>query len=47
MRKVPEYAKRQELPPEVLFFKKDVLKNFAISTGKRLCWSMFLIRSQA
>ena len=27
-------------PPEV-FFKKAVLKNFAILTGKHLCWSLF------
>ena len=28
-------------PPEV-FYKKTVLKNFAIFTGKHLCWSLFL-----
>ena len=26
--------------------KKDVLKNFANSTGKHLCWSLFSIKSQ-
>ena len=25
----------------------DVLKNFVISTGKHLCWSLFLIKLQA
>ena len=27
-----------------MFYKKDVLKNFAIFTGKTLCWSLFLIK---
>ena len=27
-----------------MFFKKDVLKNFANFTGKHLCWSLFLIK---
>ena len=27
--------------------KKGVLKNFAIFTGKHLCWSLLLIKSQA
>ena len=26
-----------------LFFTIDILKNFAILTGKHLCWSLFLI----
>ena len=26
---------------------QDVLKNFVISTGKHLCWSLFLIKVQA
>ena len=26
-----------------MFFKIDVLKNFAIFIGKHLCWSLFLI----
>ena len=27
-----------------MFFKKGVLKNFAIFAGKYLCWSLFLIK---
>ena len=27
--------------------KKAVLKNFAIFTGKHLCWSLFLVKLQA
>ena len=27
-----------------VFFKKTVLKNFAIFTGKHLCWSLFIIK---
>ena len=30
-----------------MFFKIGVLKNFAIFTGKHLCWSLFLIQLQA
>ena len=30
-----------------MFFKIGVPKNFAILTGKHLCWSLFLIRLQA
>ena len=30
-----------------MFFKIGVLKHFAISTGKYLCWRLFLIRLQA
>ena len=30
-----------------MFFKTGVLKMFAISTGKHLCWSLFLIKLQA
>ena len=33
----------QKQPPEV-FYKKALLKNFAIFTGKYLCWSLFLIK---
>ena len=33
-----QYVHKQ--PPEV-FFKKDVLKNFANFTGRHLCWSLF------
>ena len=29
-----------------MFFKIGVLKNLAISTGKHLCWSLFLIKLQ-
>ena len=29
--------------PEV-FYKKAILKNFAIFNGKQLCWSLFLIK---
>ena len=27
-----------------MLYKKAVLKNFAISTGKHLCWSLFLTK---
>ena len=30
-----------------VFYKKAALKNFAISKGKHLCWSLFLITLQA
>ena len=30
----------QKQPPEV-FYKKGVPKNFAIFTGKHMCWSLF------
>ena len=30
-----------------MFFKVAVLKNFAIFTGKHLCWSLFLIKYPA
>ena len=30
-----------------IFFKIVVLKNFAIFTGKYLCWSLFIIKLQA
>ena len=29
-----------------MFFKKDVLKNFSIFTGKHLCWSLLLNKWQ-
>ena len=29
-----------------MFFKIDLLKNFAIFTGKRLCWGLCLIKLQ-
>ena len=37
---------KQKQPPEALY-KKTVLKNFAISTGKHVCLSLFLINLQA
>ena len=37
--------KLQKQAPE-LFYKKTVLKNFAIFTGKYLFWSLFLIGLQ-
>ena len=39
------YRALQKQPPEVLY-KKTALKNFAIFTGKYLCWSPFLIKLQ-
>ena len=30
-----------------VLFKKAVLKNFVIFTGKDLCWSLFLIKNIA
>ena len=33
-------------PPE-MFYKKVVLKNFAIFAGKHLCWNLFLIKFHA
>ena len=38
--------KLQKQPPEV-FYKKAVIKNFAVLTGKQLCWSLFLVKLQA
>ena len=32
----------EKQPPEVI--KKAVLKHFSILTGKRLCWSLYLIK---
>ena len=40
-----DYDPFQKQPPKV-FYKKAVLKNFAIFTGKHLCWSLFLINLQ-
>ena len=40
------FFKKQKQPPEV-FFRKGVLKKFAILTEKHLCWSLFLIKLQA
>ena len=30
-----------------MIYKKAVLKNFAIFTGEKLCWSLFLVKLQA
>ena len=30
-----------------MFFKIGALKNFAVFTGKHLCWSLFLMKLQA
>ena len=38
------FIKMQKQPPEV-YYEKAVLKNFAIFTGKRLCWSLFSIHN--
>ena len=37
----------QQKQPLGVFYKKAVPKNFAIFTGKNLCWSFFLIKWQA
>ena len=33
--------------PQQLFYEIGILKSFATFTGKRLCWNLFLITSQA
>ena len=38
------FKKMQRQPPEV-FYKKVVVENFAISTEKYHCWSLFLIQN--
>ena len=43
---IDDEFKVQKQPP-VVFFKQNFLKNFAILTGKHLCWSLFLINLQA
>ena len=40
------FKEMQKQPPEK-FCKKAVLKNFAIFTGKHLCWRPFLIHNIA
>ena len=40
-------SKTSEAATGTPFFKKSVRRNFANFTGKRLCWSLFLIESQA
>ena len=37
--KFTSFLKQEKVPPE-LFCKKGALKNFAIFTGKHLCWSL-------
>ena len=49
--KINTYCEIPSLPnvsnlQKQMFFKIDVLKNFAIFTGKYLCWSLFLIKLQ-
>ena len=39
-------VQNQKQPPEV-FYKKAIIKNFGIFSGKHLCWSLFLIKLQA
>ena len=34
------------MQPREAFYKKAVLKNFSIFTGKYLCWSLFLTKLQ-
>ena len=41
------YSSYQQKQPPDVFCKKAALKNFAIFTGKHLCWSLFLIKLQA
>ena len=36
-----------EKQPSEVFYQKTFLKNFAIVTGKHLCWSLCLIKLQA
>ena len=45
-RKVPSRSTGRNCFPQVSF-KIAGLKNFAIFTGKHLCWSLFLIKLQA
>ena len=39
------FNQTQKQAPEV-FYRKAVLKQFAIFTGRHLCWSLFLIKLQ-
>ena len=34
-------GKEMQKQPLEMFFRKSVLKNFAIFTGKHLCWCLF------
>ena len=36
---------KKKQPPE-LFYKKAVFKDFAVFSGKHLCWNLFLIKLQ-
>ena len=38
---------KQQLTYVLLLFKIGVLKNYAVFTGKHMCWSLFLIKFQA
>ena len=40
------YQKQMQRQHSQMFFKIGVLKNFAIFTGKYLCWSLFLTKLQ-
>ena len=40
-------VQKQFRGPSQMFLKIGVLKNFTNLTGKQLCWSLFLIKSQA
>ena len=40
------FLKMQKQPPEV-FYKRAVLKNFAIFKGKHTCWSLLLMQNIA
>ena len=40
------FLKMQKQPPEV-FYKRAILKNFAIFTGKHTCWSLLLMQNIA
>ena len=40
------YLRDEKKQPPEEFYKKGVLKNFAIFTGKHLCWGLFLIKLQ-
>ena len=37
------FYEAQKQPPK-MFYKKAVLKKFAIFTGKHLCWSLFFYK---
>ena len=37
----------QQKQPSEVFYEKDAHENFALFTGKYLCWNLFLIKLQA